>query len=131
MRQEDKDEIWHLARVTPKDALMLGYKTCKFNRSVLLDGRVVFIYGVGDGGDGVGVPWMLASPLLTEVRKQFLRESKQALEEMFQGYRELRNVAWSKNREHIRWLKWLGFEFKPAVPMGPDGELYHEFFKVM
>ncbi len=112
------------------EALLMSLEFCRFNRAVLLDGKVVFMYGVGDDGDGVGIPWMLASPLLTKVRKQFLRESKEALEEMFQGYHTLRNVAWSKNTEHIRWLKWLGFEFKPAVPMGPDGELYHEFYKV-
>jgi len=130
MRQEDKDEIWHLARVTPGEALNMSIGCPGMKRAVLLDGRVVFLYGVCDAGEGVGIPWMLASQLLTKVRKQFLRESKEALEEMFDGYHTLRNVAWSKNREHIRWLRWLGFEFKPAEPMGPDGELYHEFFKV-
>ena len=131
MRQEDKDEIWHLARVLPMEALKLSLEACDYNRAVLLDGKVVFIFGVGGTKGGVGVPWMLASPLLTKVRKQFLRESKAALEEMSEGYTSLYNVAWSKNEVHINWLKWLGFEIKPAIPMGPDGELYHQFFKVI
>lgn len=131
MRQEDKDEVWHLARLTPLDALRMSINDCEFNRAVLLDGQVVFMYGVGNAGNGVGVPWMLASPLLSKVRKQFIRECREGLEEMSQGYKILRNVAWSKNDEHIRWLTWLGFQFNPAVPMGPDGELYHEFYKVI
>lgn len=88
------------------------------------------MFGVG-GVDRVGVPWMLASPLLTKIRKQFLRESKAFLDEMSCGYDKLWNVAWSKNTEHLRWLKWLGFTMLPAQPRGPDGELYLEFYKVI
>lgn len=130
MRQEDKDEIWHLARLTPLKALEGGYKACSYNRTVLLDGKVALIFGVAGEKGGVGVPWMLASPLLQKVRKPFLREAKSFLEEMSEGFSSLHNIAWSKNTEHLRWLKWMGFTFLPAVPMGPDGELFIEFHKV-
>ena len=130
MRQEDRDEIWHLARVTPLQALMASLSHCSYSRAVLLDGRVVAIFGVGGEKGKVGVPWMLASPLLVKIRKAFLRESQAFLEEMSKDFIVLQNVAWIKNKEHIRWLKWLGFEFIPAEPRGPDGELYTEFYKV-
>ncbi len=130
MRQEDRDEIWHLARHTPEEALRLGYESCPYNRTVLLDGKVALIFGVGGEKGRVGVPWMLASPLLQKVRKPFLREAKEFLQEMTEGYPLLTNMAWSKNIEHLRWLQWMGFTFLPAVPMGPDGELYIEFYKV-
>lgn len=130
MRQEDKDEIWHLARIKPLDALLLSFDHAKNNETALLDGKVVMIFGTGDQGDGFGCPWMLASDLLKEVRKPFLRESHLALSRMSEGFHTLHNVVWSKNREHVRWLRWLGFSFLPAVPMGPDGELFYPFFKV-
>jgi hypothetical protein len=130
MRQEDREEIWHLARSTPEKALRVAYETCTYNRTVLLDGKVALIFGVGGEKGRVGIPWMLASPLLQKVRKPFLREAKGFLDEMSEGYPVLHNLAWSKNTEHIRWLKWMGFTFLPAVPMGPDGELYIEFYKV-
>lgn len=129
MRQEDKDEIWHLARALPLECLQDALKHCAYNRTVLLDGRVVCIFGVGGQKGGTGTPWMLASPLLKDIGKPFLKESKAFLDEMSQEYSLLYNVAWSKNEVHIKWLRWLGFEILPAVPMGPDGELYHEFFK--
>ena len=125
------DEIWHLARLLPMEALTLSLKHCSYNRAVLLDGHVVAMFGVGGEKGKVGVPWMLASPLLTKIRKPFLRESKEFLEEMSKDYPVLNNVAWTKNKEHIRWLKWLGFTMLPAVPIGPDGELYIEFYKVI
>ena len=131
MRQEDKDEIWHLARKTPEEALMAAYLGCEFNRTVLLDGRVACIFGVGGKKGEVGIPWMLASDLLVKIRKPFLRESKEWLERMSEGYPYLYNMAWEKNTEHIRWLKWLGFDFKVPKPAGPDGEYYIEFYKVM
>lgn len=131
MRQEDKDEIWHLARTSPGDALRAAYLGCDFNRVVLLDGKVVCMFGIGGKKGEVGVPWMLASDLLTKIRKPFLRESKAWLEEMSEGFPFLYNVAWTQNKEHIRWLKWLGFDFGIPKQLGPDGEYYIEFTKVI
>lgn len=131
MRQEDRDEIWHLARLTPSEALQAAYEACPYNRTVLLDGKVVAIFGCSGETGGVGVPWMLASPLLTKIRKPFLRECRVFLEEMSENYTTLENVAWSKNTEHIRWLTWLGFKFQPGVPMGPDKEIYIPFYKAI
>lgn len=131
MRQEDKDEIWHLARKLPMEALRDALEVCDYNQAVLLDGKVVCIFGVGGTKGGVGIPWMLASELLSDISKTFLRECKEYVEEMSKGYTSLYNIAWSKNVVHIKWLKWLGFEIRPAIPMGPDGELYHEFIKVI
>lgn len=131
MRQEDQDEIWHLARKTPEEALMQAYQTCEFNRTVLLDRKVVCIFGCGGTKGEAGIPWMLASPLLTKIKKTLLRDCRKWVEEMSEGYTFLYNVAWSKNITHVQWLHWLGFDIRPAIPMGPDGELYHEFFKVI
>ena len=130
MRQEDKDEIWHLARSTPHDALKAGFIGGDACKTVLLDGYVVCMFGIGGKKGEVGIPWMLASDLLKDIRKPFVRECKKYLQELSDGYPLLFNVAWSKNSTHVQWLKWLGFEIKPAKPLGPDGELYHEFIKV-
>lgn len=129
MRDEDRQEIWRLARKSPLAALSGGYTNSKPCRTALLDGRVVFIAGIADAGPGQGVPWMLASDLLTKVSRPFLRECREGLAEMSEGYDVIYNVAWSKNETHLRWLRWLGFEFQPAIPMGPDGELFIPFYK--
>lgn len=130
MRQEDKDEIFHLARLTPGEALAQSYNCSSYIRTALLDGSVVCIFGISKVGER-GIPWMLASPLLMKVRKTFLRECRKYLEEMSQGVTSLDNVAWSKNTVHIQWLKWLGFTMCEGIPLGPDGEVYIPFYKVI
>lgn len=130
MRKEDQEEIWHLARYTPYDALKLSLEFSEYIRTVTLDDRVVAIFGCSRVGE-MGVPWMLASPLLQKIKKTFLRECRGHLEEMSKGCTHLHNVAWSKNTVHLQWLKWLGFEMQPGIPMGPDGEVYIPFYKVI
>ena len=130
MREEDRQEIWHLARIKPYSALTSGFQECSYNRTILLDGKVVAIFGVGGEKGGEGHPWMLASDLLTKIRKPFVRECHAFVQEMSQNYTKLTNCVWSKNKEHIRWLKWLGFTFLPGVPLGPDQEIFYPFYKV-
>lgn len=78
----------------------------------------------------MGVPWMLASDDLKRIRKSFLKECRAYVQEMSQGFQILTNSAWSQNDVHVQWLKWLGFKFFKAKPMGYDNELFYEFYKV-
>lgn len=130
MREEDQKEIWHLARLSPEEALRRSYEGSQYIRTVILDDRVVAIFGCSQVGE-VGIPWMLASPLLLKIRKTFLRRCRGYLDEMSEGCSSLANMAWSKNTVHLQWLQWLGFEMGQGVPMGPDGEIYIPFFKVI
>lgn len=130
MRQEDRDEIWHLARLNSEQSLKLSYEVSSHVRTVTLNKRVVCIFGMAGEGT-TGYPWMLASPLLTKIRKTFLRQCREQLAEISGGRERLMNVAWSKNTEHIRWLKWLGFQLDEPIPLGPDRELYIPFSKVI
>lgn len=130
MRQEDKDEIWHLARLSPEEALRRSYDGSRYIRTVILDDRVVAIFGCG-WVETTGIPWMLASPSLLKIKKTFLRHCRDYLLEMSEGCSVLTNVAWSKNTVHLQWLQWLGFEMGQGTPMGPDGEIYIPFHKVI
>lgn len=130
IRPEDRDEVWHLAHIDIAKALAMSVGNSRMAKTVLLDSRVVCIFGVAGEGE-IGAPWMLASPLLKDIRRSFVRECKEYLEEMSKGYSILTNVTWAKNIEHHRWLNWLGFILEDPRPMGPDGELYIPFYKVV
>lgn len=130
MREEDKQEIWHYARLEPLPALLGGLFVSKPCWTVEWQGKVVAMFGVSPQDDLVGIPWMLASEDLKKIKKSFLKECHSYVQKMFSGYEVLTNYAWSKNDIHIQWLKWLGFKFFPAKPMGYDGELFYEFYKV-
>lgn len=76
----------------------------------------------------IGVPWMLASPTLSRIRKTFLRECRQYVEDMLLRYGHLENYVWAGNTVHIQWLKWLGFTIEPAKPHGIDSQPFHRFY---
>lgn len=130
MREEDKREIWHYARLSPLNSLIEGLHYSDRCWTVEWNGSVVAMFGVVREEEDVGVPWMLASEDLKKIKKSFLRECHQYVERMFDGFQVLKNCAWSQNNIHIQWLKWLGFQFLPARPQGFDGELFYEFYKV-
>jgi hypothetical protein len=52
---------------------------------------------------------MHGSPKLTENLREFLRESKELVEEWKKRYGTLGNYIHDKNTKHIRWLKYMGF----------------------
>lgn len=129
MRQEDVQELWYHSRTSPLEALLngFGWGNCK---TVEWQGRVVAMFGVSCEVNGVGVCWMLASDDLVKIKKSFLKECHKYVRDMHKDYPVLGNMVWAGNAVHVQWLKWLGFQFQPAVAYGADGELFHEFFKV-
>lgn len=77
---------------------------------------------------GIGAPWMLGTDGIMEARWQFLRESAYWLNQIKQDYDILWNRVHSKNTVHIKWLKWLGFDFGDEV-VYPSGEVFINFSK--
>lgn len=130
IRDCDRREIWHMAHKLPIDAFMDGYKVSDKPYVVEWKGKPIAMFGVSGNKGSVGVPWMLATDDIQKIAKSFLRECKPYVEKMHDDYPVLTNFVWSKNEVHIAWLKWLGFTFGDAVPMGPDNELFINFHKV-
>lgn len=129
MRRADRAECWAASRSEPYQALLLGSLSGPVK--IVDDGRgfPVAIFGVTEASPGVGHPWMLATDGLRKIRKPFLRECREHLEEMHKKYPILTNLVWAKNTVHIKWLEWMGFCIEPPAPHGPDGELFHIFHR--
>jgi hypothetical protein len=130
MRKEDQQELWFASRSTPLKSLFNGYQGNRCWTGVNTNEEIFMMFGVSRKDEFTGVPWMLASDDLKNVRRTFIKECGSYVEQMFEGYDVLTNHVWSKNEVHIKWLKWLGFKFLPAKPMGIDGELFYEFYKL-
>ncbi len=129
MRQADIDEVWASVRMTPQEALEGSVTWSHYVRTGLADGEVICIYGVGRTHflSDTGVPWMLASTKIEKHALPFLRHCSGAMEELKVGHATLVNFVDCRNTMSMRWLKWLGFEFEPAAPFGPDGLPFHQF----
>ena len=113
MRQADRDEIRAASGRSPLSALSCSFRKSRHAWVVLIDGQPEVIFGVGDLNilAGVGAPWLLGSDTIWQNRREFMRGSRQVLDQMLGMYSTLRNVVDCRNSASIRWLGWLGFRF--------------------
>lgn len=127
MRKEDVQELLHLNDLGPRENLLLLFHQGE-TFAVVWGTEVVALFGHYGYPGMVGVPWMLASPTLTKIRKSFLRECREYVLRMLKVYGKLENYVWTENEVHIKWLRWLGFEFDPAVPYGINDQPFQRFY---
>lgn len=130
MRQDDRREVYAQSGIHHALGLGLSFGMSVKAWTGLADGKVVCIWGVSEGDDGVGVPWLLGSDLVSQYRRRFIQGCRAAVEEMHDLFPVLENHVDSRNTLSIRWLRWLGFEVFPTVPFGPYNMPFHPFRRV-
>lgn len=113
MRQADRDEVAASSGRSPLAALSYSFRMSRECWAVVIDGKPEVIFGVGDLNilGGVGSPWLLGSDAVWDHRREFMRQSREWLAQLFARYSVLRNVVDCRNSASIRWLGWLGFRF--------------------
>ena len=89
-------------------------------------GEIVNVFGLASA-QGIGIPWMLASPDLIKYQKLLMQYSKRIIEEMLFLFPMLLNHVDSRNEVHIRWLKHMGFKFS-GVQYYINKVLFRQFF---
>jgi len=111
LRYEDKREVEALGSNSEK-SLVLGYVYSTICRSIInSNGLVVGMYGVCPTEEPkVGRVWMLGSKGLLKISREFLRQSRTEVEKMNTKYNLLCNYIDSRNKAHIRWIRWCGFK---------------------
>lgn len=81
------------------------------------DGSPVVVFGSKDTEDFLGIGakaadiWLLGTDEVTLNKVSFLKLSRKFVEDLARPYDYLWNVVDSRNRLHLRWLRWLGFTF--------------------
>ena len=130
IREADREELWALALLSPKDALVLSLKESAIAWTGLADQTPVCMFGVAAAStlSDTGRPWMLSSALVDRYAFAFLRRNKQKVQEMLQMFPYLENYIDCRNTRAIRWLKWLGFQFDTPTPYGVFGMPFFRFW---
>lgn len=127
LRAEDVTELYYATGKTPLQVLRKSYELSNKCWAVIYKEKVIALFGVSDAGK-VGVPWMLASDELKDIKKSFLRECKDYVARMGEGHDLLTNYVWVGNEIHIQWLKWLGFTFLDPIEYGFAKKPFMQFF---
>ena len=80
----------------------------------------------------VGAIWLLGTASINDHVTQFLRESRERLDEVCRGYTIVGNLIDNRNSLHIAWLRWLGFKLiKSHDSFGAEGRPFTEFAKIV
>lgn len=122
MRAADRQEVFAARGVSPHEALEFSLQKSAIARTALVDGKPEVMFGVADLNvlSRVGAPWLLGTDAVEAEYRQFLRRSIDWRGQLLQRYDVLRNLVDERNAVSVRWLKWLGFRFLKAFPVGDD-----------
>lgn len=128
-RDMDLLEMREAMKMSPQDQVDLSWeKSKKMRWTVWYGDQVACILGCVGVDGKFGVPWLLGTELSKKVKRAFLKEIKDCLGTMIKEYKFLINYVHPKNKQSIRWLKWLGFTVTSPIPFGDFGNLFHPFY---
>lgn len=131
MRQADRREVWACHRHTPQEALESSLRRSEAAWTCLVHGRPAFMWGVARVGSLVslvGAPWLLGTPDILTVRKEFLRQCPAYVDTMQKRFPRLENRVHAGNGISIRWLRWCGFTVE-NTPTRQNGEDFFLFWR--
>jgi hypothetical protein len=134
LRSNDVAELDAQSGLTPRKALEMALVFAKECRVISDDNDVpIGVYGVSDTNiKGLGSIWMMATPDLLKHQRQFLRECREGISDISQGYSCVFNYTDARNTVHHKWLKWCGFTFiNKREEFGRNGETFYEFVKIL
>ena len=121
LRQADADEIMALSGLAPAVAVAYSIAHTQRGFAALLDGKPAAIFGISDD-----LIWLVGTDEITKHPITFFRETRRHFHELTRGYNYLHNCVDARNKLHLRWLKWLGFEIEDAQILGVEGRLFHK-----
>lgn len=113
---------------SPRDAVNLSVAVATHAWAVLEQGRLLCIWGVREWretllGEPVGLVWMLGTRALRP--RALVEASRVIVRNLLRDYVELQALVDARYRGTFRWLRWLGWQVLPAVPVGAERLPFH------
>lgn len=124
LRDADKNEIIASSGPDIEQALRYSIMSSEAWTACLPDGTPICIYGVGDDGEGHGIPWMIGTDDMIKHRKALIRDARKWIDIQIQVYPVLYNYVDARNTVHLKWLDHMGFTIS-NIPeyIGADPEV--------
>lgn len=128
LREADLAEVAASTGETATTALTHGYEISTIcNTVVTSTGVPVAIYGVLDTG---GV-WMLGTDDMKKYARSFLKQCTGIIDDLNKQFPLLYSYVDARNTLHIRWLKWVGFNFIARHEnYGNEQRLFYEIVRI-
>ena len=116
-------------RRPPRDVVLECVNSSTHAFAGFIDGRLAVLWGAAPVSlvGGVAAPWMVSTVHLELAPRLFLRHCREQVRVLSDVYPRLENHVHARHAVAIRWLRWLGFSFGDAVPLGPYSEPFLPF----
>ena len=132
LREIDRFECKSVSGGTGEEALYNGLEKGLICKTIFVEGRPAAMYGLTPiDKKSFGVVWLLGTDETRKATDILVKRSKEILDEMLELRPTIFNYVSVKNKTSIRWLKAIGFSFKPEpVTYGIAGEKFYLFYKM-
>lgn len=131
MRIIDRKELALAGGLSPYETLCKSFEQSIYCRCIEANGEPVALFGVNKPyvlGQSAYI-WMLGTDKLNKIKKNFVQNCLQYINESFEYADYLENYVWIENKLSIRWLKWCGFKFDEPMLYGVKKALFMHFYK--
>ena len=108
MRHEDSIEIIAQGYEDSHSALMRSFEKSKYRLTIEHKGVPVGMFGLIEADMNTANVWLLGTPGLANMKKSFLKLSKEIISEMLTEYPVLFAQVDGRYAKTRRWLEWLG-----------------------
>ncbi len=128
-REVDRQEAMLQTGKPLDEALWRSYRMSTGCYAGRLDDDLVCVWGVAALAplEGIGQPWLVATPMIDRAAFPFLRQCWYYLNKMKDDHDFLWNVVWEENTAARQWLAWMGFEMKQPQNVGPFNRKFIPF----
>lgn len=118
LRTTDVNGIQAAQGIDPRTAIELSVASSVRSWAFIVNSTVEAVGGIArwPKEDGVGVPWLLGTPVLEQYPRQMLHEGRRWVAQLHARYHTLFNFVDCRNRRSIIWLTHLGFTIARIVP---------------
>lgn len=129
MRAPDVAEVWAASGLTPEVSLRRSVEVSTVTVCAEVDGEPAGLFGLAPISvlAGEAAPWMLATDVADQHARAWLRDARQWLVLIGDGWRVLRNHVDARNTRSQRWLRRMGFEVGEPTAWGYAGLPFREF----
>ena len=124
LRPDDRREVEEGHGIDPMLLPSLMSSNPSYVYFTVPDGKTAGMAGVGKDGN----IWMLCTPDIHRYPITFAREAKRYVDSRTEPL--LWNIVDSRNKAHLKLLKFLGFKFLRELKHGPNNVTFIEFCRV-
>lgn len=130
LRQSDINEIWAASALLPVQGILESIKGSTVARTWLINGLPVAMGGIKPWPSAEqGLIWFLATNEILRHKFKFIIESRREFIEKRSNFSMVHNWVDDRDKQAIRWLRWLGFHMEEPRPHGVFGKPFRYFWK--